>query len=61
MLIRQERKPNSDYARLDTCRAEVRQAETLFKMHDIPYLDSSRMSIEEIASSIMHQTKKSDF
>lgn len=61
MLIRQERKPNSDYARLDTCRAEVRQAEALFKRHDIPYLDSSRMSIEEIASSIMHQTKKSDF
>ena len=53
--IRQERKPNSDYARLDTCRAEVRQAETLFKTHDIPYLDSSTMSIEEIASSIMHQ------
>ena len=53
--IRQERKPNSDYARIDTCRAEVRQAEALFKRYEIPYLDSSRMSIEEIASSIMHQ------
>lgn len=53
--IRQERKPNSEYARLDTCRAEVRQAEALFKTYAIPSLDSSRMSIEEIASSIMHQ------
>lgn len=58
--IRQERKPNSDYARIDTCRAEVRQAETMFNTYGIPYLDSSRMSIEEIASSIMHQTKKSE-
>jgi len=53
--IRQERKPNSDYARIDTCRAEIRQAEALFKKYAIPFLDSSRMSIEEIASSIMHQ------
>lgn len=53
--IRQERKPNSDYARLETCRAEVRQAETMFKKYEIAYLDSSRMSIEEIASSILHQ------
>ncbi len=54
--IRQERKPDSDYARLSNCRTEIRQAEALFKTHAIPFIDSSAMSIEEIASSILHQT-----
>lgn len=54
--IRQERKPDSDYARLSNCRTEIRQAEALFKTHGIPFIDSSAMSIEEIASSILHQT-----
>ncbi|MHB1232110.1 MAG: posphoenolpyruvate synthetase regulatory kinase/phosphorylase PpsR [Burkholderiales bacterium] len=54
--IRQERKPDSDYARLSNCRTEIRQAEILFKTHGIPFIDSSAMSIEEIASSILHQT-----
>ena len=54
--IRHERKPDSDYARLSTCRSEIRQAEALFKSQNIPFIDSSAMSIEEIASNILHQT-----
>ena len=54
--IRQERKPDSEYAAINTCRREIRQAEALFKAHGIAYIDSSAMSIEEIASSILHQT-----
>jgi regulator of PEP synthase PpsR (kinase-PPPase family) len=54
--IRHERKPDSDYARLSTCRNEIRQAEALFKSQNIAFIDSSTMSIEEIASNILHQT-----
>lgn len=53
--IRQERQPDSAYAALNTCRGELRQAEALFKKYGIPYLDTTSMSIEEIAASIMHR------
>lgn len=54
--IRQERRADSDYASINTCRNELRQAESIFKQHHIPYLDTTTMSIEEIATSILHQT-----
>ncbi len=54
--IRQERKPDSDYASINTCRNELRQAEALFKKYSISYLDTTTLSIEEIATSILHQT-----
>lgn len=54
--IRQERRPDSRYASLATCQREVQQAEVLFRGMDIPFLDSTAMSVEEIASTIVHQT-----
>lgn len=54
--IRSERRPDSRYARLEQCRYEVQAAEALFRREGIPFLDTSIMSIEEIATSIMHQT-----
>ena len=54
--IRQERKADSDYASINTCRNELRLAEALFKQYNIPYLDTTSMSIEEIATSILHRT-----
>jgi len=54
--IRQERQPDSAYAALNTCRSELRQAEALFKKYGIPFLDTSSMSIEEIAATILHRT-----
>ncbi len=54
--IRNERRPGSRYASLDTCRQEVRAAETLFREARIPYLDTTMMSVEEIAVSILHAT-----
>lgn len=54
--IREERRPGSEYASLKVCRKELMEAENLFKLHSIPYLDSSAISIEEIAAAIMHQT-----
>lgn len=53
--IRQERQPESEYAALNNCRSELRQAEALFKKYDIPFLDTTSMSIEEIAASILHR------
>lgn len=54
--IRTERSPNSRYAALENCQAEVRQAESLMQIASIPYLDVTTMSVEEIATTILHQT-----
>lgn len=54
--IRSERAPNSRYATLENCRYEIRQAESLMQQFNIPRLDVSSISIEEIATTILHQT-----
>jgi regulator of PEP synthase PpsR (kinase-PPPase family) len=51
--IRQERRPNSRYAELETCRKEVAAAEALFRAERIPVLSTTHTSIEEIASKVM--------
>jgi [pyruvate, water dikinase]-phosphate phosphotransferase / [pyruvate, water dikinase] kinase len=53
--IRSERRPGSQYASLSNCVAEVREGEALMRNEGIPYLDTTTRSIEEIASTIMHQ------
>lgn len=52
--IRQERRSNSKYAELAQCQFEIRSAEVLYKNYKIPFLDTSTMSIEEIATSILN-------
>jgi regulator of PEP synthase PpsR (kinase-PPPase family) len=54
--IRTERTPNSRYASLENCQLEVKQAESLMRQFNIPYLDVTAMSVEEIATTILHQT-----
>lgn len=51
--IRQERRANSRYAQLDTCKREVAAAEMLFRAERIPVLSTTHASIEEIASKVM--------
>jgi regulator of PEP synthase PpsR (kinase-PPPase family) len=51
--IRQHRRPDSRYASLASCRREVGEAESLFRRHAIPFLDTSHASVEEIASRIL--------
>ena len=51
--IRQERRPNSRYAQLDTCQREVVAAEKLFRAERIPALSTTNTSIEEISSKVM--------
>src|SRR6185436_13330485 len=55
--IREERRPGSKYATLDNCRYEVREAEALMTRENIPNLDTTTKSIEEIATTILHRAK----
>jgi [pyruvate, water dikinase]-phosphate phosphotransferase / [pyruvate, water dikinase] kinase len=57
--IREERRPGSNYAALDNCRFEVREAEHLMQQHGIPMLDTTTKSIEEIATTVLHRAKLS--
>jgi regulator of PEP synthase PpsR (kinase-PPPase family) len=51
--IRRERRPHGDYATLPRCRAEVSQAEALFRSENIPFIDTTTVSIEEIAATVV--------
>lgn len=51
--IRSERSPGSRYATLDQCRREIADIEMLYKNERIPYLDSTKFSIEEISTRIV--------
>lgn len=53
--IRTERRPDSRYSSVKQCEYEVRQAEALYRAHGIPCLDTSAMSIEEIATTVLHR------
>ena len=51
--IRQERRPNSSYAKMETCRREVAAAEAMFKVERLPTLSTTNKSIEEISSKVL--------
>lgn len=51
--IRQQRRPDSRYASLQQCRYETRQFEQLLSAARIPVLESSQMSIEELAANVV--------
>ena len=53
--IRSERRPDSRYAALENCRYEVSAAERLMRQAQIPFLDSTTKSIEEIATHMLHE------
>jgi regulator of PEP synthase PpsR (kinase-PPPase family) len=52
--VRNERRPDSTYASPKQVGFELRTAEAIFSKRGIPYLDTSECSIEEIASTILH-------
>lgn len=54
--IRNERMPNSRYASIQQCQMEVRAAEVIYKRENIPQLDVTELSIEEISSRILQLT-----
>ncbi len=51
--IRSERRPDSRYASLENCRAEVTHAETMMQREGIRWLDSTSKSVEEIATKVV--------
>ncbi len=51
--IREARRPGSRYADAANCRREVTAAEQLFRQENIPCLNTTHTSIEEIASKIL--------
>lgn len=55
--IRQERRPNSAYARIDTCRSEVADAQNMFRRHGIPFANTTDKSVEELAVHILQACK----
>lgn len=53
--IRSERRRDSYYSSLKQCRFEVQWAESLFRTENIPFLNATVRSIEEIAVAIINQ------
>lgn len=52
--IRAERRPNSLYASIETCRSELQEAERRMREAGMPILDTTHRSVEEIAALIKH-------
>ncbi|HLQ84899.1 MAG TPA: pyruvate, water dikinase regulatory protein [Salinisphaeraceae bacterium] len=51
--IRSERRRGSQYATLQQVSYELRQAEAMYKRHQLPYAKTTHKSIEEIATLVM--------
>lgn len=53
--VRNERRPNSHYARLEQCRYEVAEAERIMRREGISWLSTTTKSIEEIATTVLQE------
>jgi len=53
--IRRERRPGSAYSEPARVRREVEHARNLMRANDVPMLDSTAVSVEEIAATILYQ------
>lgn len=51
--LRERRSPGTHYASLERCEYEVRQAERLLRRHNVPFLDVTNVSVEELASQVL--------
>ena len=51
--VREARRPGSSYAKLDRCKRELVIADRIFRNENIPSLNTTHTSIEEIGSKIM--------
>jgi regulator of PEP synthase PpsR (kinase-PPPase family) len=55
--IREERRPGSEYASAARCQSDIREAQNMFKRLDVPVLNTTNQSIEEISSHILRALK----
>jgi len=53
--VRNERRAGSRYASMAQCSYELRQAETLYRKHNIPFVNSANMSIEEMSATVLQE------
>lgn len=51
--IRASRMPNSKYSSLQQCQTEIRQAEAIFRRLNIPVMEVTSSSVEEIATTVL--------
>lgn len=56
-LIREERRPGSEYASLKRCQDDIRLANGIYKRLGIPVLNTTSQSIEEISTQILRAVK----
>ena len=54
--IRKERRPLGNYSAAQQVRFELREAEKIFRRYNIPYVNTTAFSIEEISSRILDTT-----
>jgi [pyruvate, water dikinase]-phosphate phosphotransferase / [pyruvate, water dikinase] kinase len=54
--IREQRRANSRYASLRQCQLELAEVERLYNREQIPFLNSTHLSIEEISAKIIAST-----
>ena len=54
--IRTARRPNTPYSSPERCRIEVSEIESMYKKEHIPFINSTRYSVEEITTKIMSIT-----
>lgn len=60
-LIRSKRRPMTQYSTLEQCESENRRAQILFKHEHIPFLDSTFLSVEELAAHIIARNNLKTF
>ena len=56
--FRQQRYPDSSYARIETCKRELLQARRIFEKYRFPVVYSDGRSIEETATQVAKELKK---
>ena len=54
--IRDGRMANTKYSSARQCRMEVREVEKLYKQEKIPFLNTTKLSVEEITAKILSET-----
>ncbi|MFI4956770.1 MAG: pyruvate, water dikinase regulatory protein [Gammaproteobacteria bacterium] len=55
--IRAQRRREGSYSTIGQCEREVRQAKAIFEHYDIPMLDTTELSVEEISTRIVSEMK----
>ncbi len=54
--LRTKRSPGTNYAALERCEFETQRAERLFRRHNVPFLDTTNVSVEELASQVLQRS-----